>query len=273
MRMIHQTHYILLALAALFMAACSQEEEPQEVKEPPILKVLVGKDAASETRATVSSYTTTFSEGDKIGIFAVKEDASGRYALYMNVPYVLNNNEWKLADPDTKVYFSEKYTYFAYYPYQEIFDGIDSDQSDPDEFFSQEIDNWAPLEDQSTLSNYNASDLMVSLGDVNRANASVSFMLHHTMGLVEISLSDPQKVQIDDISSFDSSEYFFLAEQNMEAPVPVPVPYNNGNTFFYIAKPGQEITFYFNENQQTVIQYCTPVTNGVKFLDFTVNQN
>jgi hypothetical protein len=243
------------------------------VKEPAILKVLVGKDAASETRATVSSYTTTFSEGDKIGIFAVKEDVSGRYALYMNVPYVLNNNEWKLADPDTKVYFSEKYTYFAYYPYQENFDGIDSDQSDPDEFFSQEIDNWAPLEDQSTLSNYNASDLMVSLGDVNSANASVSFMLHHTMGLVEISLSDPQKVKIDDISSFDSSEYFFLAEQNMEEPVPVPVPYNNGNTFFYIAKPGQEITFYFNDNQQTVIQYCTPVTNGVKFLDFTVNQN
>jgi hypothetical protein len=98
-------------------------------------------------------------------------------------------------------------------------------------------------------------------------------MLHHTMGLVEISLSDPQKVQIDDISSFDSSKYFFLAEQNMEEPVPVPVPYNNGYTFFYIAKPGQEITFYFNENQQTVIQYCTPVTNGVKFLDFTVNQN
>ena len=78
MRMIHQTHYIFLALAALFMAACSQEEEPQEVKEPAILKVLVGKDAASETRATVSSYSTTFSEGDKIGFFAVKEDVYGR---------------------------------------------------------------------------------------------------------------------------------------------------------------------------------------------------
>ena len=93
------------------------------------------------------------------------------------------------------------------------------------------------------------------------------------MGLVEISLSDPQKVKIDDISSFDSSEYFFLAEQNMEEPVPVPVPYNNGNTFFYIAKPGQEITFYFNDNQQTVIKDCTPVTNGVANLDFTVHQN
>ena len=190
----------------------------------------------------------------------------------MNVPYVLNNNEWKLADPDTKVYFSEKYTYFAYYPYQENFYGIDSDQSDPDEFFSQEIDNWAPLEDQSTLSNYNASDLMVSLGDVNRANASVSFILHHTMGLVEISLWDDLGDPMD-ITDFDSTDYFYFTEQNTEAPVPVPVPYNNGYTFFYIAKPGQNVSFYFFGNQKTEIESTTPVTNGVANLNFTVHQN
>lgn len=263
MRIIYQAHHILLLMAVLFLSACSNEEDLQEVKEPAILKVIVGKDAASsESRAAISGYSTTFEAGDMIGVYVVNEGSE----ICSNVPYVFNGTTWELADATKKAYYSDSFSYFAYYPYQAEMGYTTAYLDDADGFFSLVVDNWTPQTDQSTLSSYNASDLLIGKGTGNSATASVTFSLYHTMGLVEIRLNDATGAYVNDLSGYDSKVYF-----KEESIASAPIPYNTGNIFYYIGKPGQTIDFYFTENGQTQNKNCVPEANHVVDISFYTN--
>lgn len=254
MRIMNKIYYLFMSMTVILLAACSQDEMEQ-VKEGtlPELRVMVNHPSSITTRASVNGLATHFEDGDKIGIFAVYEDDYGlRELIYENIPYTCKNvgtendpqYEWVLADESKNVFYSSKCTYFAYYPYQESLVGdVDSWEDMAVEFFGDVISNWEPRLDQSTLPDFNASDLMVGRGDVNNENASVSFTLEHQMGLVRLAYFDWESEEtLESVSSMDSQAYFYN-EDDEEAVC--PIPYNTGGKYFYyIAKPDTIIKFW-----------------------------
>lgn len=274
MRIMNKIYYLVMSMTVILLAACSQDEMEQ-VKEGtlPELRVMVNHPSSITTRATISDLTTTFEAGDQIGLFAFDEGSDE--LIYVNVPYTYNGRTWEVSNPSQKVYFSENFKYFAYYPYQEkiedeYYSFEDDDTAywyytlyyyteDASEFFDYLISKWEPQLDQSTLESYNASDLMVGKGTKNNENASVSFTLEHQMGLVRIAYYDGQNQEyVEDISFLDSKECFYN-----EYEEDCPIPYNTGKDFFhYIAKPGTDLVFW----------YMDPMT-GARYYDIEVDDD
>ena len=276
MKIMNKIYYLVMSMTVILLAACSQDEMEQ-VKERtlPELRVMVNHPSSISTRASVYDLTTTFTEGDQIGIFAT--DLNGD-PVYINIPYVyknINTNpdenpmyEWVLADESKTVYYSPNFSYYAYYPYVErdknYWDNtILYYMDDPNDFFEYFISEWVPEYDQSTLENFNASDLMVGEGTDNSETASVAFTLNHQMGLVRIAYYDGRTQQyVEDISGLDSKTYFYNKDVNN-----CPVPYNTGNHYFYyIAKPGAQMEFWYMDTMTGPRPYQIPVDEDKGFI-------
>lgn len=246
MRIMKKIYYLFMSMTVILLAACSQDEMEQ-VKEGtlPELRVMVNHPSSIATRASIDTTSTSFENGDTIGIFVVGPDGN---PMNKNVAYVYNGTKWILANKSDKVYYSSDFSYYAYYPYvvkedEDVWYSLVTFYMDaPTEFFKDFISSWEPLLDQSTLKNFNHSDLMIGKGTNLNETASVSFTLEHQMGLVRLSYFnwDTDSV-VKDISGMDSKRYFY--DENDEDR-DCPIPYNTGKYFFhYIAKPGTTFEF------------------------------
>ena len=201
-------------LAALLPAGCSKEDITREggtVTDAP-LRVSVtdngynnatptGTDAAipnatghPSTRTTDNSdYTTTFTAGDQIGVFAVKngEIVSGVNNLCLTATTISDTGGtttlvWKQeGSDDLKLPLTA--TYYAYYPYQITGAGnIVPSAGDVAGFFADIISRWTPPEDQSSYAAYTTADLMIATGSVDGNN--LDFSMTHQMSLAVIEL-------------------------------------------------------------------------------------
>ena len=268
MRIMKKIYYLFMSMTVILLAACSQEEVEQvKVDTLPELQVIVNHPSAISTRASIKKFATTFGDGDKIGLFAVDES---RNLVYTNIPYVFHadENAWVLDDASKKVYYSENFKYFAYYPYQAIIEDpsieVDEDDDgtaywyntlasyadDASEFFEYLISKWEPQLDQSSFDSYIANDLMVGKGTNHNENASVSFIMNHQMSLLLFQLRtadggpinagdlDPEKKYFDDYSQVDLTVTSYS------------VPYNDGVYFRYIGKPNKPYTFVYTSTGQ-----------------------
>lgn len=127
-----------------------------------------GKSNAPLSRTPIENgNTTTFSSGDAIGIFAVKEGAIVDNISNAKLTYDATTQNWK-PDASTVLYYYEGVNYIAYYPYK---NGITIDAAKTtDEIIASLADNSSlqPATDQSgtggSLANYTASDLMIASG-------------------------------------------------------------------------------------------------------------
>ena len=111
---------------------------------------------STTTRATDSGATTTFENGDRIGIIVL--DNSN--VVYDNIPYKYNGNTWSFdsenGEGKTAIYYDNKATaihYIAYFPYSKDADGVTGEDALKAEF--------PPLSDQRTEAAYRTSDLLV----------------------------------------------------------------------------------------------------------------
>lgn len=98
------------------VAGCSQNEILNEsVDTANVLKVTVTENGFesvdSESRAIDNGAATTFENGDKIGVYIVKE---GGEIVKKNVTLTYNGSAW-----DGTLYYYEGADYIAYYPYDE----------------------------------------------------------------------------------------------------------------------------------------------------------
>lgn len=112
---------------------------------------------STATRATDSGATTTFENGDRIGIIVL--DNSNK-VVYDNIPYKYNGSTWSFdsenGEGKTAVYYDNKATtihYIAYFPYSKEADGVTGEDALKEKF--------KPLSDQRTKAAYRASDLLV----------------------------------------------------------------------------------------------------------------
>lgn len=262
--------YLCIGMAAFLFMACSQEEEAEKVNVSVPLRVMINNGQSSLTRATLSGLSTEFEADDTIGIYIANEDRT----QYDNVPYVFDGTDWYLASGEyvpKRVSFLAGYEYYAYYPYKEspdswpYYNDEDNDgDCTADEFFSNTINYWNPLEDQSTKANFNASDLMAGKGTiVDAQNGVVSFNLDHKMGLIKIELLNGNGGHITNISA--SSAELFSDDSH--------TPFKIGDEFYQIAKPNQLFSLYFKAPVDYIdakIDTVTPRPGRLSHLEFVL---
>lgn len=115
------------------------------------------------TRATDHGATTTFENGDRIGIIVL--DANNNI-VYDNIPYKYNGSTWSFdsenGEGKTAIYYDNKATaYLAYFPYSKDADGVTGEDALKAKF--------PPLSDQRTKAAYRASDLLVWSSEAGNA--------------------------------------------------------------------------------------------------------
>ena len=191
--------YLSIALLAAGMSAtvsCSQENEPDltasSVQGLTISISDSGYATTDGTRAIDQAYKTTFTDGDAIGVFAVR---SGKVVEKIsNRKFTFKEGNWELEGEPIEYKGTEfKYMkFFAYYPYSENvkFDAGKWDAAtqtgDP---FESYVNTWNIQSDQSG-DNYTKQHLMTSSSDAEGEplQGKVAFTMTHRMSLVVLEM-------------------------------------------------------------------------------------
>lgn len=174
-------------------------------------------DVGTGSRATDSGLTTTFEDGDKIGLFVVNNENE---VLYANVPYTKNKEEWTAEQKvRTKGY---PVRVFAYYPYVEdakIIEKVDATAGDASAFFQTYIEGL-DISNQSTLADYRQADVMacmVEIDDAEAARKELTLKMNHLMGLVMVKL--PTEVTLSSVNYYlRGDEEFTWKVENVTLP-------------------------------------------------------
>lgn len=192
------------AVIPLALASCRQELVPGETDgshaQPFLITVTDGGYAAEATdgsRATENGYITTFTAGDRCGLYIVR----GTEIVYNNICLTATEGTdgslvWQ-APAGTDLYGGvANERYFLYYPYQEDMEGnvtVADATTDDAAFFAPLISDWQPKADQSDYADYTASDLMTAAG-TTATNAdgtlSLSFLMAHRMAMAVIEMPE-----------------------------------------------------------------------------------
>lgn len=175
-----------LAMTAI-TAGCTQNEElgtPAPSNDGDVLNVVatandfVSSDPTS--RVSETKYTTTFEEGDAIGVFVVRDGE----AVVSNMKMTLDADGTTWAGENgAKLYYYKDADYIAYSPYTEGL-SVTSDAEIVD-YFTEKLEGTTG---QSTLAEYQAADLMtasVKAAEVTRGQ-NITFNFAHQMSMIEI---------------------------------------------------------------------------------------
>lgn len=190
---VHNYISMLFLAGAAIVASCSQNEESGEnldsmqgfqisVSDEGFVDIESGK-----TRATESGYTTRFSNGDAIGIFAVRGETI--VDDIKNRKFTLTDGYWELSDNGDPIEYKgsqfQRMTFYAYYPYNENVT-FDPTNADP---FENYVNNWKIGEEQGDGS-YTQYDLMTSTGSVqgDRLKGQIAFTMQHRMALALVKM-------------------------------------------------------------------------------------
>ncbi|WP_455635668.1 fimbrillin family protein [Parabacteroides sp.] len=168
---------LLLSLCFAALCGCTKDDDPMSVTHGTTLTIHATADGFAsadgvQTRASENGYTTAFTNGDAIGVFAVKDGQV--IADCDNVPLTYDGTSWG----GNTVYYYKDAKYFAYYPYTTDMTGKKS--------MDEIVGAFTPQSDQSSYENYTKSDLMTAEGTL--ANKDLSFSFVHKMSLIEITL-------------------------------------------------------------------------------------
>lgn len=174
-----------LAMAAI-VTGCNQNNElgtPAPSSEEDVLNVVatandfVSSDATS--RIIETNYTTTFGEGDAIGVFVVRDGE----ALISNMKMTLGSDNVWAGENGAKLYYYKDANYIAYSPYTE---GLSV--TSEEEIITHFTTKLEGTTGQSTLADYQAADLMtasVTAAEVTRGE-NINFKFAHQMSMIEI---------------------------------------------------------------------------------------
>ena len=218
---------LFAGLAGIVLAACTSDmalEDKATVKynNHNLLKVEVVDGGSAVTRADYSGFpSTTFEEGDSIGLYAF----DGSSYVVSNAKFVkLGDDSWESSE---EVPYVEGYTYYAYFPYRSTtympstsgtVDDIDTKFAS----FISDASNYYWKANQSTKANFTYSNLMIAKGsvtDVDSETATVKFTMEHKRGLA--------------VFTEDASSATFSGN----------IPYLIGTTKQFLMKPSASTSF------------------------------
>lgn len=188
------------------------------------------------TRAKEEDYKTTFTAGDRIGLYAVKNNAI--ITGCNNVCLILAaDGKWTPPTGTELFYEGANATYYAYYPYQAGMAGkVTTTATDADGFFKPLADGWAPAIDQSDYARYTASDLMTGKCTISNNPGSTRTLtvgLTHQMAMAVVNLTRTKYTL-----NTDANYTWFTYPDDIEFNGYIPYQANDGS-FRYLVKPGQ----------------------------------
>lgn len=255
----------LSIIVGLGVQSCSQENEFVGQDKSGTINIQINdsgiQNSDPQTRTTTENYITSFTEGDQIGLFAVRNGAV--LNAINNAPVTYSSGEGWESLPYTEEL--EGATYYAYYPYSnDVKNLFDATKSDP---FEDVASNWVIGTDQSS-GNYMKYDLMTASASPVSSGRSFNlvFTFAHRMSLAIVQLPyaniryEFTNANLDNyvIASSSSNEVFRLND----TPV---LPYYDAAKREYrmLVKPGEEakITGTFVYNEGATKSYQTAISN------------
>lgn len=177
--MIKNILYILV-FAGLF-ASCDSEQFSSAVKDDTtadnVLKLNISRAdfsdmTADDSRVSNSGTSTSFTEGDVIGVLVTQDGKN------YNLPYRYNGTNWEFDTSSEKKLFTkttadENLTFILYYPYSAKADNVTT---------LEELKTAFPVKtDQSSEADYISSDLLYA--EVTTAKSTVSAEMEHLRAL------------------------------------------------------------------------------------------
>lgn len=195
----------------LMLAACTSDaldELPPAGTDPDARPLTItvsdgGMYATGQTRAQERGYSTVFTEGDRIGLYVVKDGT----LEVKNLCLTLQGGKWTLPAGTSQLFYSLDKSYHAYYPYQK--DNYMNGKVSPgdEDFFKYVVDEWSVNPNQSTYAQYTASDLMTARGVYN--NHTLSFAMEHRMSLFILQVPATKYTYTEKIDSREISKSYY----------------------------------------------------------------
>lgn len=213
--------------AGLCLTSCSEYLEDGVNASRQSLKIKVadaGLGTQATTRASYSGYTTSFENGDRIGLYVVK----GTRVVNANVLYEYDGTSWST---DADVEYNDGYSYYAYFPYVASPYTPDFSQSTVDgkfDLFINDASNKFHQADQHTKAAFQASDFMLAQGASGGGN-TVTFSMYHKKGLA-----------------------VFDGEGAADATFTGNIPYLMSSTKYFLMKPSTNTEFTDDESTYTL---------------------
>lgn len=195
----------------LMLAACTSDaldELPPAGTDPDarLLTITVsdgGMYATGQTRAQERGYRTVFTEGDRIGLYVVKDGT----LEVKNLCLTLQGGKWTLPAGTFRLFYSPDKSYHAYYPYRDD-SYMNSRVSLGDEdFFKTVVSVWPVEANQRTYAQYTASDLMTARGVYN--NHTLSFAMEHRMSLLILQVPATKYTYTEEIGGKEISKSYY----------------------------------------------------------------
>lgn len=210
------------------------------------------------TRTTENAYSTSFTSGDKIGLYVVNEAG---VVTTSNLCLTYDGTTWEYPIDANPLYYNtsniSSFKFFAYYPYQQMLTngpalGSSTSASTAETFFSSAIMNWNVPKDQSTYDKYTAADFMVGMGILgtalqNNAYYIVSFTMGHQMSMLEL--------KCPFLSSTSSTYGLTLS---------------TGNTLFHVSNGTYRLLVKPNISMNISGSYCRSTSTANKYTFSTI---
>ncbi len=253
-----------MSVAACIITACEQESMPASddsaaIDKGTISPIVAQSEYISPTKTSESGYSTSFTNGDTLGIYAVKGGV-----ITDSDHWSFNGTAWTEAG-DGILYNTDTY-YFAYYPYDASMDAsiLNPSATTAESFFDNYIQSFAVRTDQSSPDHFSASDLMVSTGEKQAFDNNtsdnywpVSFSMSHQMSLIVISSS----ARIDEHYLSTDTDYNWYWQYS--ATIDVGGVYDAGDdTFRYLVNPSIEGDTYIRGQVQRQFYQPYGATSG-----------
>lgn len=236
--------YFAIAAAGM-LTACNQENVSSDMANSGnVLSISVSQndfspvDAESRAVTDMTNRTTTFENGDKLGLYVVS-NADGSYH-YENVPFTYNEGAWTSA---STIYYYKNSDYIVYYPYDENLQ-FTVGETGVSGAIKTVFERKADFYTQNTADAYEAVDLMMAeVEDPSAAN--VDFNLAHKFSMIEISV--PVRKYITK-KEYEGNKFEYTAPvklgwyENLQYDNNEVSPYNVGKGIYrFIVKPGTNV--------------------------------
>lgn len=236
--------YFAIAAAGM-LTACNQENVSSDMANSGnVLSISVSQndfspvDAESRAVTDLTNRTTTFENGDKLGLYVVS-NADGSYH-YENVPFTYNEESWTSA---STIYYYKNSDYIVYYPYDENLQ-LTVGETGVSGAIKTAFESKADFYTQNTADAYEAVDLMMAEVE-NPDDANVIFDLAHKFSMIEISV--PVRKYIT-TKEYNGEKFEYNAPVKLEWTTPLAygenkvTPYAVGKGIYrFIVKPGTNV--------------------------------
>ena len=205
--------------------------------------------ATGQTRAQERGYRTVFTEGDRIGLYVVKDGT----LEVENLCLTLQGGKWTLPAGTSQLLYSPGRSYHAYYPYRKDGDLNGRVLPGDEDFFKVVVYYWLVENNQNTYAQYTASDLMTARGVYS--NHTLSFAMEHRMSLLILQVPATKYTYTEKIDGQEISKSYYrytaVISKNscwQENPCTARLLVNTKNPV--VSRPGP-YEYYYKGNRET----------------------